>query len=416
MTVAAEAVETGAGGNVGAGAVHVLTACPVAVTAVTNEAPFTGGLAEETDEALRVRVLDTFLRLPNGANAAWYELTACRHAGVTSAKAVGRARGIGTVDVYVSTPEGVPGQALLTELQAMFQKSREIAVDVQVKAPEAVEVNMTLTVKPAEGTAFEAAKAAVESELAGFFGGRLLGQSVKLAELYSRILCAGRGGELPHYASGGGHGDQRHRAASAGNSEYHGGSMSGKYEGYLQALLAPLGLYDLTGGRQQGGELAALGAALDGVDDRLALAEREGLLATAEGTGLERREALFQRKPAAVTPEERREAIAALLQISEDSLTPEAINDTLTGCGIRAKAEETAEGLRVIFPKTAGIPADFEQIQSIILDILPCHLAVEFYFRYLTWAECEAAEYTWSSVEAAGHTWESFQLAVPPEE
>lgn len=51
--------------------------------------------------------------------------------------------------------------------------------------------------------------------------------------------------------------------------------MSGKYEGYLQALLAPLGLYDLTGGRQQGGELAALGAALDGVDDRLALAERE---------------------------------------------------------------------------------------------------------------------------------------------
>ena len=150
--------------------------------------------------------------------------------------------------------------------------------------------------------------------------------------------------------------------------------MSGKYEGYLQALLAPLGLYDLTGGRQQGSELAALGAALDGVDDRLALAEREGLLATAEGTGLERREALFQRKPAAVTPEERREAIAA------------------------------------------GIPADFEQIQSIILDILPCHLAVEFYFRYLTWAECEAAEYTWSSVEAAGHTWESFQLAVPPEE
>ena len=56
VTVAAEAVETGAGGNVGAGAVHVLTACPVAVTAVTNEAPFTGGLAEETDEALRVQV------------------------------------------------------------------------------------------------------------------------------------------------------------------------------------------------------------------------------------------------------------------------------------------------------------------------------------------------------------------------
>ena len=118
-----------------------------------------------------------------------------------------------------------------------------------------------------------------------------------------------------------------------------------------------------------------------------------------------------------MTQGDRREAIAALLRISEDGLTPEAINDTLTGCGIRARAEEKADGsLRVVFPRTAGVPAEFDQIRKIILDILPCHLEVEFYFRYLTWAECEAAEYTWDEVETAQHTWESFQLAVPPEE
>ena len=147
------------------------------------------------------------------------------------------------------------------------------------------------------------------------------------------------------------------------------------------------------------------------------LVERESLLATAESEGLDRREVLFAHKPAAVTQEDRREAIAALLRISEDSLTPEAINATLTGCGIRARAEEKADGsLRVVFPRTAGVPAEFDQIRKIILDILPCHLEVEFYFRYLTWAECEAAEYTWDEVETAQHTWESFQLAVPPEE
>ena len=147
------------------------------------------------------------------------------------------------------------------------------------------------------------------------------------------------------------------------------------------------------------------------------LRERESLLATAEGEGLSRREALFARKPAAVTQEERRAAIAALLRIGEDSLTPEAINDTLTGCGIRARAEEKPEGgLRVVFPKNPGIPAEFDQIQKIILDILPCHLDVEFYFRYLTWSECEAAKYTWEQLEDTEHTWESFQLAVPPEE
>ena len=71
--------------------------------------------------------------------------------------------------------------------------------------------------------------------------------------------------------------------------------------------------------------------------------------------------------------------------------------------------------LRVIFPEVAGVPAEFEQIRRIILDILPCHLETEFYFRYLTWAECEQAGFTWAGVEAAEHTWESFQLAVPPE-
>ena len=188
------------------------------------------------------------------------------------------------------------------------------------------------------------------------------------------------------------------------------------YEQYLTRLLAPLGLYDLRA-PYNGGELAASGGALDSVSELVEQVERESLLVTAEGEGLDRREALFAHKPAAVTTEERREAIAALLRISEDSLTPAAMNDTLTGCGIRTRAEEKADGgLRVVFPKTAGVPAEFEQIRKIILDILPCHLEVEFYFRYLTWAECEVAEYTWDKVEAAQHTWESFQLAVPPED
>ena len=69
------------------------------VKSVTNPEVFSGGTEEEGDEALRERVLETFQRLPNGANAAWYEKTAMDHEGVAAAKAIGRARGIGTVDV-----------------------------------------------------------------------------------------------------------------------------------------------------------------------------------------------------------------------------------------------------------------------------------------------------------------------------
>ena len=189
------------------------------------------------------------------------------------------------------------------------------------------------------------------------------------------------------------------------------------YEAYLRALLAPLGVYDLGKKTLNGGELAALGAGLDAAAARLETVEREALTATAEDEGLRRREALFARRSAAASAADRRAAVAALLQIDGDSLTPRAIDAALRGCGIRARAVEMGAGhLRVVFPETAGIPGGFEQIRDILLDILPCHLEVEFYFRYLTWAECEAAGMDWRGVEAAEHTWSSFELAVPPEE
>lgn len=117
--------------------------------------------------------------------------------------------------------------------------------------------------------------------------------------------------------------------------------MSGVYEAYLIRMLAPLGLYDLNG-VQNRSELSALGGKLDEVGALLDTVERESLLATAEGEGLDRREALFARKPAALTAEERREAIAALLRIGEDSLTPGAINDTLMG--LRRSGQSNGKG------------------------------------------------------------------------
>ena len=109
---------------------------------------------------------------------------------------------------------------------------------------------------------------------------------------------------------------------------------------------------------------------------------------------------------------------ALLARINADSFTLDAINSTLSGCGIKALAEETEKKgtVKVWFPNTVGVPDEFSQVESIILDIIPCHLLVEFYFRYLTWLECERVGFTWQSVEDAHHTWESFEKAVPEEE
>ena len=183
----AEALEGGSGGNAVPGAVSILTACPVAVTGVTNPAAFTGGSNEENDAALRDRILESYLRLPNGANAAWYEQTAMSHDGVASAKAVGRARGIGTVDVYVAGESGLPDEELLVQVQADLQEKREIAVDVQVLAPTVQTVDVSVAVAVKDGADFETVKMAVEQELINFFGGRLLAQPVRLAELGNRV-------------------------------------------------------------------------------------------------------------------------------------------------------------------------------------------------------------------------------------
>ena len=186
------------------------------------------------------------------------------------------------------------------------------------------------------------------------------------------------------------------------------------YAQYLCGLLAPLGVYDLRESSLSGAAVAALGGALDTLAEQIGTAEWEALTATAEGEGLDRREALFARTPVAATPAQRRAAIAALLQIDGDSLTPEAISRTLQGCGIRASALETnvPGRIRIIFPDVVGEPESFEQIRQILLDIIPCHLEAEFYFRYLTWAEWEPRNLSWAQVEVAGHTWDSLERWV----
>lgn len=189
VDVPAEAVESGASGNVPSGSVTILTACPVGITGCTNPAAFSGGSDPEDDESLRARVLESYLRLPNGANAAWYEQSAMAHEGVAAARAVGRARGVGTVDVYIATEAGLPGADLLAEVQADLQEKREIAVDVDVISPEAESVNVTVQIAAAENETFAAVKSRVEQAVTGLFTGQLLGKPVLLAELGSRIYA-----------------------------------------------------------------------------------------------------------------------------------------------------------------------------------------------------------------------------------
>ena len=188
VDVAAEAVNAGRGANVAKETICILTACPKGITGCSNPAAFSGGNDAESDESLRQRVLDSYRRLPNGANGAWYEKTAMNHEGVAEAMAIGRARGIGTVDVYIATQSGIPDAKLLEEVRKDLQEKREIAVDVQVLAPTTAQVSVAVQIETAAEADFETVSRRVEQVLAEFFGGHLLGKSVRTAELTSLLF------------------------------------------------------------------------------------------------------------------------------------------------------------------------------------------------------------------------------------
>ena len=165
VDVPALAVEPGRAGNVAAGAVTIMAAMPVGIRACTNPEAFSGGDDLESDDALRRRLLDTYLRLPNGANAAYYEQVALSYTGVAAAKAVGRPRGVGSVDLYVATDAGIPEAELLTAIESYLEEKREISVDLRVLAPTPAAVDISVALLPAAGADFAQAKADADAAL-----------------------------------------------------------------------------------------------------------------------------------------------------------------------------------------------------------------------------------------------------------
>ena len=188
--------------------------------------------------------------------------------------------------------------------------------------------------------------------------------------------------------------------------------MSG-YAGYLKELLRPLRVYELEG-TANGAELNVQGQALDGVEARLEEIQREMLVSTAEGRGLEAIECLLARRPVTDDVEMRQAALAALLRIGGDSFTLAAINDNLRGCGVNARVRETGKAgmVEIYFPDVPGIPEGFEELREIIESILPAHLGIEYVYWYITWGVMEKKFATWGDIEAIGSTWEELEKMV----
>ena len=185
--VAAEAVNAGASGNVPADRVIYMLNPPVGITACRNPQAFAGGVDAEADGELRERILGSYRRLPNGANTAYYESQALGVDGVCAVSVLPKRRGIGTVDVIISTDGGLPAPELVERVQATLSSQREICVSILTAAPEQKNIAVQAAVLAAEGYGSGDVKSRVRQAVQDYFNGRLLGRDVLLAELGSVI-------------------------------------------------------------------------------------------------------------------------------------------------------------------------------------------------------------------------------------
>ena len=94
------------------------------------------------------------------------------------------------MDVIVATRSGIPEEELLAELTSYFEEKREIAVEVQVKAPAVKTVDVAVKVTAAEGMDHAKVKDNVENALREYFSGERLSEDILVARLNQLVFSA----------------------------------------------------------------------------------------------------------------------------------------------------------------------------------------------------------------------------------
>lgn len=191
VSLYAEAEKAGSGGNAALGTVTVAVDVPSEVEWVQNREPFTGGTDEESDAELRERIRDSYLRLPNGTNAAYYEQLALTVEGISKAKAVGKVRGYGTVNVYVSGDGVEAADTAVNNAQALLSSKRELNVNVLVEKASLVDFDLDVTVYKREEFSDSEVTAKCTAAFENFIRLLDIGEKLYLSALGKALLDTG---------------------------------------------------------------------------------------------------------------------------------------------------------------------------------------------------------------------------------
>ncbi|MCL2580493.1 MAG: baseplate J/gp47 family protein [Oscillospiraceae bacterium] len=183
MSVPAAAAIPGEAGNAPAGTVNLILSGLPGISSVTNPSPFAGGVDEESDLALRGRLMRHISDPPTGFNAAFYREAALRYPGVRSVQVVPAARGIGSVDVIIAALPGYQADTLAGSLAGILAQTREIGVDIRVLPADIHPIDVTAVVRVLDGSNPSEVVSACERALAEQMAAQQVGQGIAAARL-----------------------------------------------------------------------------------------------------------------------------------------------------------------------------------------------------------------------------------------
>lgn len=189
VAVAIQASAAGSAYNLAAGTALTLTSAPTGVQGAAVLATATsGGTDTETDAELLARVLDVMRNPPAGGNKYDWRRWALAVDGVSTAYVFPLRRGLGTVDVLVTSAGGAPSEEILAAVVEYLDEQRPTgASDYQVLAPSLVDVAVACVVK-LSGLTLAQAQDAIETALAAYFDTLEPGDTVYLSRIQAAIM------------------------------------------------------------------------------------------------------------------------------------------------------------------------------------------------------------------------------------
>ncbi|MCW2480477.1 baseplate J/gp47 family protein [Candidatus Symbiopectobacterium sp. NZEC135] len=147
VVIPAIASASGAAGNTTAAAVGTFASAPFGFDSTVTISVMAGGTDRETDAEMLSRLLELIRRPPAGGNKYDYKRWALSVTGVTSAYVYPLRRGMGTVDVVITSADGLPSADIISAVQAYIDDVRPVtAKNTIVLGPTIKTIDITVGV------------------------------------------------------------------------------------------------------------------------------------------------------------------------------------------------------------------------------------------------------------------------------